>query len=559
MQALFDVLPAHTKKAFSVENRVTFANGAGQNVAHFGHHSFLELALVQDAVRQHRRVLAKIPWFDPALVDSGYLERRGPQVLVLSTARSAQCADYTHRSGEFSMPLDYFRLGGHDVTEKRHWPRLEMLLRVQGANPKGFAAWFAHEFEFSGPISESRYRAILERLVARLPPESRLVLLNVANVDAAAIDAPDKRGERLVSAWKRQHQRVNAVVETVAQAHPDRVAVLDVNRHLEGPGDFVTQPLPPVAAGEWALKSFNDFYHYQRKVTVALGRDLAALLKSTANRQNRRAKFLDRNDFRELMAKFLRLLDRPGGEAAAMGLLGKLREAGRLPVSSDPLRRPTIYYPGLTSEPVWDARRFPWFEQMKRAVPRIRVEYQKLRKARDGFRIIFPGKGVEGAWAAAWLWLYGRQIDQNIRRCPSTMAALSGVTRAGWGGFSVMRPGTHVEPHCGSTNAKLRVHVPLVVPRGCRMRVGDRMVHWKEGEPVVFDDSYEHEVWTTEGEPRCVLMFDIMHPELSEEEATMMDRLDLFFARDYVRKLNSDGEGKTMPWLFRNARGKKAP
>ena len=122
-----------------------------------------------------------------------------------------------------------------------------------------------------------------------------------------------------------------------------------------------------------------------------------------------------------------------------------------------------------------------------------------------------------------------------------------------------MRPGSHVEPHCGSTNAKLRVHVPLVVPPGCRMRVGERMVHWQEGEPVVFDDSYEHEVWTTKGEPRCVLMFDIMHPELSEEESKMLDRLDLFFAREYVTKLVRDGEGKTMPWLFQRARAKKSP
>jgi hypothetical protein len=54
-------------------------------------------------------------------------------------------------------------------------------------------------------------------------------------------------------------------------------------------------------------------------------------------------------------------------------------------------------------------------------------------------------------------------------------------------------------------------------------------------------------------------MFDIMHPELSEQEATMMDRLDLFFAREYVMKLMRDGEGKTMPWLFGRARGKSAP
>jgi FkbH-like protein len=559
MQALVDVLPARTRQAFAVDSRVTFVDDAGRHIAHFGHHALLELAMNPALVRRHERTLAKIPWFDRSLVDLGFLERREPELLVISAVRSAQCADYMHRSGEFSVPLEYFRLRGRDVTDRENWPWLEALLTMQGGFPKGFARWFASEFECAGPVSEARYRAILERLLERLPPESRLVLVNVADVDDVEIAAPDKNGQRLVSAWKRQHRRVNDAIEDVARAHSDRVAVLDLNRHLRGPGDFVPQPVPPMAEGEWALKSFNDFYHYQRKVTVALGRELANVLRRhSAKSAVPRTKVLDRSGFKQLMVKFLRLLDRPGGEAHALGLLGELREKGRLPVSSDPLRRPTIFYPGLTSEPVWDARQFPWFAQLKRAVLRIRGEYQKLRKARDAFRIIFPGEKEEGDWAAAWLWLYGREIEENIERCPWTMSALSSVTRAGWGGFSVMRPGSHVEPHCGSTNAKLRVHVPLVVPRGCRMRVGDRMVYWKEGEPVVFDDSYEHEVWTTRGEPRCVLMFDIMHPELDREEATMMDRLDLFFAREYVMKLMRDGEGKTMPWLFRDTR-KKSP
>ena len=50
------------------------------------------------------------------------------------------------------------------------------------------------------------------------------------------------------------------------------------------------------------------------------------------------------------------------------------------------------------------------------------------------------------------------------------------------------------------------------------MRVGNEHVKWVEGEPVVFDDSYEHEVWNRTLEKRVVLLFDIWHPDLSLSE-----------------------------------------
>lgn len=60
----------------------------------------------------------------------------------------------------------------------------------------------------------------------------------------------------------------------------------------------------------------------------------------------------------------------------------------------------------------------------------------------------------------------------------------------------------------------LRCHLPLVVPAGgsCAIRVGNETRQWKEGELMIFDDSFEHEAWNNSGEDRIVLMFDIPNP-----------------------------------------------
>ena len=87
--------------------------------------------------------------------------------------------------------------------------------------------------------------------------------------------------------------------------------------------------------------------------------------------------------------------------------------------------------------------------------------------------------------------------------------------------LSVLLPGTHITPHCGVSNAKLRVHIGLRVPRDPHtagvsdsddggvgtgrhshasalgwsgMIVAGERIEWSEGGAVVFDDSFEHEV-----------------------------------------------------------------
>ncbi|CAM9735658.1 unnamed protein product [Ectocarpus fasciculatus] len=88
--------------------------------------------------------------------------------------------------------------------------------------------------------------------------------------------------------------------------------------------------------------------------------------------------------------------------------------------------------------------------------------------------------------------------------------------------FSTLHGGSSIAAHTAPCNLRLRCHLPLTVPSvdtsQCGMRVGGETRPWEEGKCLVFDDSYEHEVWNkTEGE-RVLLLFDLWHPDLVEEE-----------------------------------------
>ena len=59
------------------------------------------------------------------------------------------------------------------------------------------------------------------------------------------------------------------------------------------------------------------------------------------------------------------------------------------------------------------------------------------------------------------------------------------------------------------------------------------MLHWKEGEVLLFDDSYEHEVWNDATSTRAVLIIDLWHPEITEE-----------LTREEIRKRESTTRNK---------------
>ena len=64
------------------------------------------------------------------------------------------------------------------------------------------------------------------------------------------------------------------------------------------------------------------------------------------------------------------------------------------------------------------------------------------------------------------------------------------------------------------------MHLPLVVPEPerCGIRVAGEARRWEVGKAMIFDDAFEHEVWNEGASARAVLLFDLWHWELSEDE-----------------------------------------
>lgn len=91
--------------------------------------------------------------------------------------------------------------------------------------------------------------------------------------------------------------------------------------------------------------------------------------------------------------------------------------------------------------------------------------------------------------------------------------------------FSAASPGTHITQHNGPTGKKLRCHLPVLNVEGARMRVGDDVKYLKEGECILFDDSFNHEAWHDGEKTRINLIFDFWHPELSDQEVKFFSML----------------------------------
>ena len=107
------------------------------------------------------------------------------------------------------------------------------------------------------------------------------------------------------------------------------------------------------------------------------------------------------------------------------------------------------------------------------------------------------------------------KTTQNCQRCPETVKLLDQIPGLKVAFFSILAPGNHIPPHRGKHKGIIRYHLALKVPQpqeNCRIRVADQIVHWQEGKSLIFDDTFEHEVWNDTNDYRVVLFLDIARP-----------------------------------------------
>ena len=177
-------------------------------------------------------------------------------------------------------------------------------------------------------------------------------------------------------------------------------------------------------------------------------------------------------------------------------------------------------------------------------------EYHALQKSVE----MIQGKGgggksdypVDDAKLHTGEWDWQSYVQKGERKasfsvtCPKTTEILESFhspklmtgTPLSFAFFSTMGAGAEIKPHFGPSNLRIRCHFPLLVPSGdLGMEIGGLHLKWKEGRALFFDDSYEHRVWNHSSGKRVVLLFDLWHPELENEEIETIQ--DMFgFAKE---------------------------
>jgi aspartate beta-hydroxylase len=164
----------------------------------------------------------------------------------------------------------------------------------------------------------------------------------------------------------------------------------------------------------------------------------------------------------------------------------------------------------------------PALRELERAYPRIRAEADALMDQRVAMpryhEVNSPAKEIsastDGNWNVFMLELLGHRPWRNRARCAATCAALERVPGVLQAFFSVLEPGKSIPLHDGPYIGYLRYHLGVRVPKEDPplIRVAGREHVWKEGEAVLFDDSWPHEVVNHSREPRVVLIVDVARP-----------------------------------------------
>jgi beta-hydroxylase len=176
-------------------------------------------------------------------------------------------------------------------------------------------------------------------------------------------------------------------------------------------------------------------------------------------------------------------------------------------------------FSAVPAKPYLDLAAFPELSLLRDNWQTIRDEAMQLAddghvrasaKANDlGFNSFF-----KYGWKRFYLKWYEDPLPSAKALCPQTVALLESIPNVHGAMFAMLpaggKLGVHRDPYAGS----LRYHLGLATPNAaeCRIVVDGEAYSWKDGEDVMFDETYIHWAENKTGKDRMILFCDVERP-----------------------------------------------
>jgi aspartate beta-hydroxylase len=123
-------------------------------------------------------------------------------------------------------------------------------------------------------------------------------------------------------------------------------------------------------------------------------------------------------------------------------------------------------------------------------------------------------------WRMFILKAYGIENPPNMALCPKLTEIAQALPDVLSVSISFLAPGKHIPSHRGPFRGVLRFYLALSMPLGTDgrpgavLRVDGEDYRLADGEYLLWDDTFPHEVWNPTDEVRAVLLLDVRRQEM---------------------------------------------
>lgn len=117
-------------------------------------------------------------------------------------------------------------------------------------------------------------------------------------------------------------------------------------------------------------------------------------------------------------------------------------------------------------------------------------------------------------WKRFYLKWYGANLKSAEQLCPKTVALINTLPNVKGAMFTMLPPGARLGKHRDPYAGSLRYHLGLVTPNNddCYISVDGQKYSWRDGEAVMFDETFIHYAENKTDHNRIILFLDVKRP-----------------------------------------------
>ena len=205
-------------------------------------------------------------------------------------------------------------------------------------------------------------------------------------------------------------------------------------------------------------------------------------------------------------------------------------------------------FSAVPAKPILNPRQLPELAVLRDNWRTIRDEALSLLdeghiRAATGHNDLGFNSFFKNGWKRFYVKWYGEPLPSAQAACPKTVALVESLPTVNAAMFALLPPGGKLNRHRDPFAGSLRYHLGLVTPNSddCYIVVDGERYSWRDGEAVMFDETFIHWAENKSDVTRLILFCDVERP-LRGRMATAINRFAINHVMRATATANVDGD-----------------